>query len=494
MDVSDYTGFPEMMDGRVKTIHPKIHGGLLALRDNEKHMHEAEKNNIKMIDIVVVNLYPFKETVKKNLSFEETIEMIDIGGPSMIRSASKNFKDVIVVIDPEDYLWILEEIKLGHDISIEKRKSLAKKVFEKTSIYDAEISSYMTEETLPGSYSISYPKKQNLRYGENPYQDAAFYIDENVIEPCVGNAEQLHGKGLSYNNIMDTDGALEIIKEFDETCAVVIKHANPSGAAVSDKIEDALIKAFNADSLSAFGCVIAMNRICNKECAEFLSDKFIEVVIAPGYDDEAFEILSKKKNRRLLKLPSLNDNLLHDNKEKVTTKKVVGGILVQTRNFPTIDINKLEIINNKEPTKEDISRLTQKAKDGILDEFICVTKKEPTEAEIKDMIFAMKVCKHVKSNSVLYAKNLVTVGIGAGQMSRVDATIIATRKSTGKSENAVMVSDAFFPFRDGVDEAAKSGISAIIQPGGSIRDKEVIQAANEHGITMLFTGTRLFKH
>ncbi len=494
-DVSEHTGFPEMMDGRVKTLHPKIHGGLLALRDKIEHMKQAKDNDISMIDLVVVNLYPFEDTVKKKLSFEETIEMIDIGGPSMIRSASKNFKDVLVVVDPDDYGWIIEAIKKGEEIPLEKRKELAKKVFERTAVYDSAIAEYLCggETVFPGSICNGFKKKQEMRYGENPYQDAAFYVDA-ASEPGVGNAEQLHGKALSYNNIMDTDGALEIVKEFVEPCAAVIKHANPSGVSVSDKIEDALVKAYNADPLSAFGCIIALNRPCNKACAEFLADKFLEVVIAPDFDKEALDILTEKRNRRLLKLPSLDDFYKSREKEKFTTKKVVGGLLVQTRNFPTLNLDEVNIIKNEDPTKEDVAKLTQEARDGTLKDLICVTKKEPTKEQLKDMVFAMKVCRHVKSNSVLYANGLVTIGIGAGQMSRVDATIIATRKSEGKAKGAVMVSDAFFPFRDGIDESVKSGITAIIQPGGSIRDKEVIEAANEHGIAMVFSGTRLFLH
>jgi len=494
-DVSEHTGFPEMMDGRVKTLHPKIHGGLLALRGNENHMKQAKDNNIEMIDMVVVNLYPFEDTVKKQLSFEETVEMIDIGGPSMIRSASKNFKDVLVIVDPNDYSWIIEELKADKPISIEKRRALATKVFDRTGAYDASIAKYFNEsEGFPDSISIALKKKQVMRYGENPYQDASFYIDPLSKEPGVGNAEQLHGKELSYNNIMDTDGALNIVKEFCEPCVSVIKHANPSGVSVSDKIEDALEKAYNADALSAFGCIIAMNRTCNKECAKFLADKFIEVIIAPDFDKDALELLMAKKNRRILKLSSLAMCYKEDVKENLTTKKVVGGMLVQSRTFPSLNLDEVKIVKNENPTKEDIAKLTKEAKEGTLKELICVTKKEPTPEQLKDMVFAMKVCKHVKSNSVLYAKDLVTSGIGAGQMSRVDATMIATRKAEGRAKDAVMVSDAFFPFRDGIDESVKSGITAIIQPGGSIRDKEVIDAANEHGIAMVFSGIRLFLH
>ncbi|MBR9706763.1 bifunctional phosphoribosylaminoimidazolecarboxamide formyltransferase/IMP cyclohydrolase [Candidatus Pacearchaeota archaeon] len=495
-DVSEYTGFPEMMDGRVKTLHPKIFGGLLALRGNKEHMEQARYNNVEMIGLVVVNLYPFEDTVKKNLSEEETIEMIDVGGPSMIRAASKNYQDVLVVVDPNDYGWIIKDLKEGKKISIEKRKELAKKVFERTSAYDSAIFNYLSDKhaLFPVKLSSTLNKKQVMRYGENPYQDAAFYTDPNAKEPGVGDSEQISGKELSYNNIMDTDGALEIVKEFVEPCAAVIKHANPSGVSVDKDIDKALEKAYMADPLSAFGCVIALNRNCNKKCAEFLQDKFIEVVIAPDFDKEAADLLMKKQNRRLLKLPSLKDFYKNKEKELLTTKKVVGGLLLQTRNFPEFNLDEVKIKKNPNPKKEDIDKLIKKAKEGTLKEMIYVTKIEPTKEQIKDMIFAMKVCRHVKSNSVLYAKDLVTIGIGAGQMSRVDATIIATRKSEGKAKGAVMVSDAFFPFRDGIDEAAKAGISSIIQPGGSIRDDEVIKAADEHNISMVFSGVRLFIH
>jgi phosphoribosylaminoimidazolecarboxamide formyltransferase/IMP cyclohydrolase len=496
-DVSEYTGFPEMMDGRVKTLHPKIHGGLLALRGNTAHMDQAKKNHIEMIDMVVVNLYPFEDTVKKNLHFEETIEMIDIGGPSMIRSAAKNFKNVIVLVDPKDYASVLEAIKSGTEISFEKRKELAKKVFETTAAYDAAIMNYLKnkEELFPNKLVLSYNKKQDMRYGENPYQSAAFYESPNSIEPSITTATQLQGKELSYNNIMDGDAAVEIVKEFKEPCCAVIKHANPSGVSVSEKIEDALIKAYNADALSAFGCIIALNRTCNKACAEFLKDKFLEVVIAVDFDKEALAIFAEKKNVRLMKLPGLQDFYTKKAKhELLTTKKVVGGVLVQTRNFPELDLGEVTIVHKEAPTKEDIEKMTEEAKKGTLKELICVTKKSPSKDQLKDMVFAMKVCKHVKSNTIIYAKGLTTVGIGAGQMSRVDAAKIAGIKSEGRSKDAVMASDAFFPFRDGVDEAAKAGISAIVHPGGSIRDKEVIDAANEHGIAMVFSGTRLFLH
>ncbi|HLC96788.1 MAG TPA: bifunctional phosphoribosylaminoimidazolecarboxamide formyltransferase/IMP cyclohydrolase [Candidatus Nanoarchaeia archaeon] len=491
-DVSEYTGFPEMMDGRVKTLHPKIHGGILALRGNKEHMKQASDNKIEMIDIVVVNLYPFEETVTKKISFDDTIEMIDIGGPSMIRSAAKNFKDVLVVVDPADYPWVLQAVKDKKSIPLEKRKELAHKVFARTATYDSAIADYLSEETFPEIVCVPFKKKQEMRYGENPYQEAAFYIDPLAKEPGVGASTQLFGKELSYNNIMDADSALNIVKEFSDPCAAIVKHANPSGVAIKDKMEDALEAAYRADPLSAFGCIIALNRKCNRRCAEFLADKFIEVIIAPDYDSEALKLLSVKKNRRILKLETFELCYHNDLKEKITTKKVVGGILVQTRNFPKID--NVKVIKNENPTLADIEKLTAEAKKGILKEVLCVTKKQPTKEQLLDLLFAMKVCKHVKSNSVLFVKDKVTVGIGAGQMSRVDSTIIATKKSAGRAKGAVMASDAFFPFRDGVDEAAKAGITALIQPGGSLNDKEVIEAANEHGIAMIFTGTRLFLH
>ncbi len=494
-DVSEHTGSPEIMDGRVKTLHPKIHGGLLAVRSNKDHTRQAEENDIPMIDMVVVNLYPFEETVKQKKPLAETIEMIDIGGPSMLRSAAKNFSDVIAVCDPQDYADISKELKESGDVSEEKRQALAAKVFTRTASYDSAITHYLSHELFPEKVVLSYTKKQRMRYGENPYQDAAFYVSDELVEPCVSNTTQLQGKELSYNNIMDADAAIEIVKEFTEPCVSVIKHANPSGVAVADTIEEALEKAYNADALSAFGCIIAMNRPCNKACAEFLKDKFVEVIISESFDDDALELFSAKKNLRLLTLPDLSTCYKKGCRhEKFTGKKVIGGLLAQTRDFPQLDLNNVEIVTNENPTKEDVAGLTAEAREGTLKQVMCVTKKQPTKEQLSDMVFAMKVCKHVKSNTVLYAKGLVTVGIGAGQMSRVDSAIIAARKSEGKSEGAVLASDAFFPFRDGIDEAAKAGITAVIQPGGSVRDKEVIDAANEHGIAMVFTGTRLFLH
>jgi len=427
-------------------------------------MEQVGEHKIKMIDMVVCNLYPFEETIqKKDVTFEEAIENIDIGGPSILRAAAKNFKDVLVITNPEDYEAVLSKLEDGK-VDVGFRKDLAQKVYTKTAIYDSMIAKYLRKDDFPDNFLLSLGKLQDLRYGENPHQKAAFYRDKHIDEISLAQADQLHGKELSYNNIMDSDGALEIIKEFKEPVVAVIKHANPCGAATSNKIEIALDKAFNADSMSAFGCIIAMNRPCNLKCAEFMKGKFIEVVIAPDFDKDALKMLEEKKNVRLLRLPGIADYYKSDKREHLVYKKVAGGMLVQTKEYP--DFGELKV----------------------------VTKRKPSEREIKDMIFAAKICKHVKSNSVLYAKENVTIGIGAGQMSRVDATIIATRKSDGKAKGAVMASDAFFPFRDGIDEAAKAGIGAIIQPGGSIRDKEVIEAADEHGISMVFSGIRLFLH
>ncbi|MBU0627657.1 MAG: bifunctional phosphoribosylaminoimidazolecarboxamide formyltransferase/IMP cyclohydrolase [Nanoarchaeota archaeon] len=461
-DVSDYTGFPEMMDGRVKTLHPKVHGGLLALRNNKEHMKQAKDNKIEMIDMVVVNLYPFAETVKKNLSFEETIEMIDIGGPSMIRSAAKNFHDVIVLTDPKDCSKILDKLKKQESISIEERKNLAKKVFEKTAAYDSMIAKYLETDEFPKDMIIPFEKLQNLRYGENPHQRGAFYKELMLNETSIVNAKQLWGKELSYNNIFDGDGALELVKEFKNPAVAIIKHANPCGVAERETIEKAFEDAYNVDPMSAFGCVIAMNRKCTMKIAEMTKGKFIELLIAPDFDKDALQFLKdNKKNCRILEVGRLTRS-----DKGYDMKKVVGGILLQSRRWP--DIEKLELK--------------------------CVTKRKPTKKELEDLRFAWKVNKHTKSNSVVFAKNKTGYGMGVGQMSRVDASIIAKRKSTGRANGGSMSSDAFFPFPDAVEAAAEAGIKSIIQPGGAKKDEEVIAKCNELGIAMVFSGVRLFKH
>ncbi len=452
-DVSSVTGQEEMMNGRVKTLHPKIHGGILAKRDDASHMNDMTNNYIKPIDIVVVNLYPFEETVK-NGSDEEIIEMIDVGGPTLLRAAAKNYKDVIVICDPSDY-----NIDVN-GVGLDKKRELAKKAFQCTAKYDNIISEYFCEEKFPSVLNLSFLKKEDMRYGENPHQEAAFYRDREIKESCVTNAKQLHGKKLSYNNIIDIDDALELVKDFKEPTAAVIKHNNPCGIASSECIGEAYKKAHEADPMSAFGCVVALNRKCDMEVAKIIRKQFVEAVIAPGFEDDALLLLKEKKHIRLMEIGELS------RKDGVMLRKVKGGLLVQTDNFPEIGDVGLKV----------------------------VTKRSPSDKELDDLMFAWKVNKHVKSNAIVFVKDKIAVGIGAGQMSRVDSSIIAARKAGERGKEAVMSSDAFFPFRDGIDEAAKAGITAIIQPGGSIRDQEVIDAADEHGIAMVFSGVRLFKH
>ena len=462
--ISDYTGNKEMLDGRVKTVNTKIHAGILAVRKNEKHMNEIKKNKIDLIDIVVVNLYPFEETIAGEASFKDAIENIDIGGLSLLRAAAKNFNDVLAIIDPSDYKDVLEALK-RRKISEELKHNLALKTFEHTARYDTIINQYFDEkfgkEKFPDMLNLTFKKKQDLRYGENPHQKAAFYVDPFIYESSIGTAKQLHGKELSFNNILDIDNAFELVKTFKEPAATVVKHTNPAGCATAATIEEAFKKAYDADSLSAFGGIVALNRDCNEKVARLIRPIFVEVVICPKFEKNALKILKKKKNVRLLET-----NGIKTSEKGYYTKKVVGGLLVQSRDSPI---------------------LAKKT-------FKVVSKRKPTPEELKQMKFAFNVTRHVKSNSIVFAKDNVTVGIGAGQMSRVDAVKIAARKAGKESKGAVMSSDAFFPFRDGIDEAAKAGITAVIQPGGSIRDKEVIDAANEHKMAMVFTGIRLFWH
>ncbi len=459
-DVSDYTGFPEMMDGRVKTLHPKIHGGLLALRGNAEHMKAAEENGIEMIDLVVVNLYPFEETIKKEgVTEAEAIEQIDIGGPSMLRSAAKNFQSVTVVTDPADYAAVAAEFEKDGDTSADTRRRLAEKVFETTSRYDGMIAGYLSGGKVE---SFMVKKIQDLRYGENPHQHAAFYTDlPGHRGASLVNAEQIQGKELSYNNIMDADGALSLVREFSEPTVAFIKHANPCGIATADKIEEAFKLAYETDSKSAFGGIIAFNRPVTKAIAEKIVSKFFEVVLAPDYEDGVLEIFEAKKNLRILKLPEVKPEL-----PAKTYRKVSGGVLIQDLDTARVD-------------EADL---------------LVVTKRKPSAEEIRDLLFAWHVVKHVKSNAILLAKNGATIGIGAGQMSRVDAVELAIKKALNREGGAVMASDAFFPFPDSVVTAAKHKITAIIQPGGSIKDVEVIAAANAAGIAMVFTDKRAFLH
>ena len=463
--VSDYIESKEMLDGRVKSLHPKIFAGILALRNNKKHMNELKKNNIDTIDIVVVNLYPFEETIGKNGSFKEAIENIDIGGPSLVRAAAKNFEDVLVIVDPNDYNSVLKELKNG--VSKELKQNLALKAFEHTARYDTIINQYFNEkfgnDKFPDILNSTFTKKQDLRYGENPHQKAAFYVDPFIYENSIGTSKQLHGKDLSFNNILDIDNAFELVKTFKEPAATIVKHTNPAGAATANTIEEAFKKAHSGDPLSAFGGVVALNRNCNEKTARLIGAFFVEVVICPEFDKNALKILKQKRNVRLIETGGVKMS-----EKSYYTKKVVGGLLVQSRDNP-------------------VSTLKTEA-------LKFVSKRKPSQEELKQMKFAFNVTYHVKSNSIVFAKDNSTVGIGAGQMSRVDAVKIAVSKAGERAKGAVMSSDAFFPFRDGIDEAAKAGITAVIHPGGSIRDKEIIDAANEHDMAMIFTGIRLFWH
>lgn len=459
-DVSDYTNFPEIMDGRVKTINPLVEGGILGLRD--QHEKDANSNNIKWIDLVVCNLYPFSETIsKEECDLAMALENIDIGGPTMIRSAAKNLGWVTVLIDPKDYEITLKELKKTKKISFETRKSLSTKAFGHTAQYDAIIHNYLKDEKLTNDLSLTFTKHSEMRYGENPHQSAASYIIPGNIESNILNAKVHQGKKLSYNNIMDADGALACVREFDETACVVVKHANPCGVAIGDDILDVYQRAFNADSLSAFGGIVAFNRRCTKEVASAISKVFVEIVIAPNFDQEALEIFKKKKNLRVLDLGKFDKR-----KKKIEIRNVDGGILVQDT---------------------DTRILTR-------DNLTIVTQKKPSDKDIDTALFTWKVLRHAKSNGILIAKNNTTVGLGAGQVSRVDAVHMALRKAGEDVKGGVLASDAFFPFRDSIDAIKDSEIRTIMQPGGSIRDQEVIDACNEYGFAMIFTGTRCFKH
>ncbi len=461
--VSDVTGFPEMMDGRVKTLHPKIHGGILALRDNPGHLKAMEENGIIGIDLVVVNLYPFQETIKKpNVTREEAIENIDIGGPSMIRAGAKNYKYVTVVVDPTQYDDIIARIE-GNTLTEEFRLSLAQKAFLHTAIYDSAIANYLSKEIdgdlFPSIFSPSYIKKQDLRYGENPHQKAAFYANSQMSGGMAG-AKQLHGKELSYNNIVDMEAAWNLVQEWkDEAACVIVKHTNPCGVALGENAEDAFTRAFEADSKSAFGGIVAMNRPCDKAAAEKMKPIFFEVIIAPSFTEDALALLSEKKNIRLIEVKPTEE-------KEWQLHKISGGLLIQTAD---------DIIETK-------------------NDWTCVTKRQPTEEEWKALAFAWKVVKHVKSNAIVLTGEKVTYGVGAGQMNRVGAAEIAIAEAGEKCHGAVMSSDAFFPFGDTIEAAGKAGITAVIQPGGSIRDQESIDMANKYGIAMIFTGHRHFKH
>lgn len=454
IEVNEVTNFPEMLDGRVKTLHPIIHAGILAIRDNEEHMNTIKERNITPIDMVIVNLYPFFQKVRENLSFNEKVEFIDIGGPTMLRAAAKNFKDVVVISDKNDYKAVMEEISETGEVSASLRKKLAGKVFNLMSAYDAAISNFLLEdEEYPEYLSISYKKKQSLRYGENPHQSAAYY-SSNEFDGAMNSFEVLNGKELSYNNIKDLDIAWKVACEFEEVACCGLKHNTPCGVAIGETPLEVYTKAYEADPTSIFGGIVAVNRKIDKATAEEMVKIFLEVVAAPEYDEDALEVLRTKKNLRVIKC----NNTPKDKKFMVT---VDGGILVQ----------------------EEDTKLT--------DEIKVVTEKAPTEEEMRDLIFGMKVVKYVKSNAIVTIKDGVAVGIGGGQVNRIWPTEDALKRGKGAT---VLASDAFFPFRDVVDTCAKNGIKAIIQPGGSMRDQESIDACNEHGIAMVFTGIRHFKH
>ncbi|MGW8313301.1 MAG: bifunctional phosphoribosylaminoimidazolecarboxamide formyltransferase/IMP cyclohydrolase [Desulfuromonadales bacterium] len=472
-DVSEYTGYPEMLDGRVKTLHPKIHGGLLGLRDNPAHVAKMAEHDITPIDMVVVNLYPFEATVANpDCSLAEAIENIDIGGPTMLRSAAKNNQSVTVIVDPVDYALVLDEMNANAgNVSSETNFRLALKVYQRTSAYDAAISNWLGRQVdtesadFPSALTFQYQRAEIMRYGENPHQKAAFYVERDIKETSIATAKQLQGKQLSYNNIADTDAALECIKQFNEGPAcVIVKHANPCGVAYGDSLLEAYQRAFSTDTESAFGGIIAFNRELDAATARAIVDQqFVEVIIAPQVTGEAIEVVAARKNVRLLECGTWPEQPA----PRLDLKRVNGGMLVQEAD--------LEL-------HADLK---------------VVSKRQPTTQEMKDLLFTWRVAKFVKSNAIVYGKNGMTVGVGAGQMSRVNSARIAAIKAEHAGlevRGAVMASDAFFPFRDGIDNAAAVGISAVIQPGGSIRDQEVIAAADEHGMAMIFTGMRHFRH
>ena len=465
-EVSDYTGFPEMMAGRVKTLNPKIHGGILARRGIDEAV--MADNDIQPIDLVVVNLYPFQATVANpDCTLEDAIENIDIGGPAMLRSSAKNHASVTVVVDSADYQVVLNEINESGDTTLATRTRLALKTFEHTAQYDGAIANYLGkgEDGFSNTLNLQLTKTQSMRYGENPHQSAAFYVENTIGEACVASSTQLQGKEMSFNNMADADAALECVRTFDEPACVIVKHANPCGVALRADIYQAYDAAFKTDPTSAFGGIIAFNRNLDVKTAQEIIDRqFVEVIIAPQVDEDAKAALASKQNVRVLECGDLSAA-----QPSLDYKRVTGGLLIQDKDLGSVS----------------------------KDELKCVSEVQPTDAQLDDLLFAWKVAKSVKSNAIVYVKEQMTIGVGAGQMSRVYSAKIAGIKAADENlvvEGSVMASDAFFPFRDGIDAAAEAGIKAIIQPGGSMRDEEVIAAANEHGIAMVFTGMRHFKH
>lgn len=465
IEIDEITKFPEILDGRVKTLHPNIHGGILYKRDNKEHINTLKKLNINSIDMVVNNLYPFEETIKKQgVTQEEIIENIDIGGPSMIRAAAKNYKDVTVVVDPSDYEMVLNELKIRGETTIKTRQYLAGKVFQYTAYYDSLISNYFNKlESLrfPETFTLSFKNKKELRYGENPHQKAAFYKEGENLEGTIAGATKLHGKELSFNNINDGNGALEILKEFEEPTIVAVKHANPCGIGSGENLLEAYNKAYECDKISIFGGIIAANREIDEKVAKRINEIFIEIIMAPSFTKEALDILTSKKNIRILQIP----NIMKKDYHSYDIKKVLGGILIQER---------------------DTKLLREELK--------VVTKRKPIDKEMEDLLFGWKAVKSVKSNSVLLAKDKATIGIGMGEVNRVWAVEAAIERAGAKVKGSVLASDGFFPFKDSVEALGKAGVTAIIQPGGSIRDEETIIEADKNNIAMVFTGIRHFKH
>jgi phosphoribosylaminoimidazolecarboxamide formyltransferase/IMP cyclohydrolase len=472
VEIGDYTGFPEMLDGRVKTLHPKVHAGILARRDLPAHMQAMSSAQIPTIDLVIVNLYPFVQTVSAaGCTLEDAIENIDIGGPTMVRAAAKNWRHVTIVTDPADYPALIAEMQSAQGaISVETRYRLARKAFSHTAAYDGAISNYLTSTDISGArtgfpeqINMSYAKVQDLRYGENPHQQAAFYRDLEPVPGALSNYRQLQGKELSYNNIADADAAWECVKTFEQPACVIIKHANPCGAAIAGSTAQAYRRAFKTDPTSAFGGIIAFNREIDLETAEAVSQQFMEVLIAPRIAADAAATLARKTNVRVLEAPIEAGANLYD------SKRVGGGLLVQTPDAMNVQISDLRIVSRKQPTPQQLA----------------------------DLLFAWRVAKFVKSNAIVFCGDGMTLGVGAGQMSRVDSARIASIKADNAGlslAGSAVASDAFFPFRDGVDVVAKAGAAAIIQPGGSVRDEEVIAAADEHGVAMVLTGVRHFRH
>lgn len=469
--VSDVTGFPECLDGRVKTLHPMIHAGLLAVRGNEEHMAQLKELGVEPIDMVVINLYPFRQTIEKpGVTFEDAIENIDIGGPTMLRAAAKNAQDVVVVIDPADYALVMDEFEATGDVSLKTKRYLQYKVFEHTAQYDCMIQQYLRGQLedserfeFPQNLTVTFEKVQEMRYGENPHQKAAFYRDLGDIAGTLPAAKQLHGKELSYNNINDTNGALELLREFDTTAVVAVKHGNPCGVGVADEVSEAWRLAYEADPVSVFGGIVVTNTAIDAATAEQMSKIFLEIIVAPRFTDEALAILTKKKNLRLLEL---NTTIRAYPKNERVMRKVAGGLLVQEIDDKLLPEGELKV----------------------------VTQKAPTEAQMKDLLLAWKIVKHAKSNGIAIAKDNQSLGIGPGQVNRIWSTQMAIERSGEKVKGAALASDAFFPFDDCVKACAEAGISCIIQPGGSVRDQDSIDACNKYGIAMVFTGMRHFKH